>query len=251
MRRFSAVLQTLYDAVSGMLFVRRCAVCGERICEGALCEDCFAQLRQALDAPCPSCGRKTALCRCTALDGGALAVYSLLPYRPGQMGAAERILLARKQRLDPTVEDLLSELLSPLCACAIAENGGGDGEWIITYPPRSKKKQHEVGHDQSCEMAKRLSRHTGIPMISCLERMSGSDTAQKTLGAAQRSENAQGSYVLSRRFQTDLRGKSVVIIDDIATTGATLAACASMLKEAGAVQVIALTAAKTVHARVV
>jgi predicted amidophosphoribosyltransferase len=100
-------------------------------------------------------------------------------------------------------------------------------------------------------MAKRLSRYTGIPMISCLERMSGSDTAQKTLGAAQRSENAQGSYVLSRRFQADLRGKSVVIIDDIATTGATLAACASMLKEAGAVQVIALTAAKTVHARAV
>lgn len=250
MRRLVSGLRALYDAFCAAVFVRRCAGCGERIREGALCEGCFAQFRQSLEAPCPSCGRKTALCRCTALDGGALAVYSLLPYRPGQNGAAERILLARKQRLDPTVEALLSELLAPLCSCAIAENGG-DGEWIITYPPRSKKKQHEVGHDQSCEMAKRLSRFTGIPMIACLERMSGSDTAQKTLGAAQRTENAQGSYVLSRRFQADLRGKSVVIIDDIATTGATLAACASILKEAGAVQVIALTAAKTVHKRIV
>ena len=249
MRRFSAVLQTLYDSVRGMLFVRRCAGCGERIREGALCEDCFAQFRQALDAPCPSCGRKTALCRCTALDGGALAVYSLLPYRPGQNGAAERILLARKQKLNPTVEDLLSELLSPLCSCAIAENGGMTDEWILTYPPRSGKKQREIGHDQSCELARRLSALTNIPMIACLERLSGSDTAQKTLGAAQRTENAQGSYVLSETYEKDLCGKSVVIIDDIATTGATLAACASIIKEAGAVRVIALTAAKTVHGK--
>lgn len=159
---------------------------------------------------------------------------------------AERILLARKQKLEPAAEELLAELLSPLCMCAVAENGG-DGDWILTYPPRSKKKQREVGHDQSYETARRLSRLTGIPMIACLVRITGSDTAQKTLGAAQRTENAQGSYEISRRYEKDLGGKSVILVDDIATTGATLAACASILKEAGAVRMIALTAAKTVH----
>ena len=84
-------------------------------------------------------------------------------------------------------------------------------------------------------------------MLPCLERIHGADTAQKTLGAVERAENAQESYRLSHKYADAVRGRRVMIIDDIATTGATLAACASMLEEAGAACVIAVTAARTVH----
>lgn len=239
--------------VSRMLFPRRCIGCGCPIdgnSGGAFCSRCLTQYMQARTCSCPSCGEALALCRCVALGDGNVPLYSLLPYRPAQINdTVSRLLLNRKTRLNPAAEDFLAEQISALCECVIAERGGERADWVLTYPPRSTKKRREVGHDQSEVLTKRLSSLTGIPMIVCLERVSGADTAQKSLGAAERAENAQESYVLSRRFAEDIRGKRVLLIDDIATTGATLSACASILTSAGAAAVIAVTGARTVHER--
>ena len=234
------------DTVFSWLFVRKCPGCGTRIREDVLCADCQTQVREAVMTRCRHCGEQIAACRCTVLDG-EVPLYSLMPYIPGGAHAASRLLLIRKQRLIPSLEDYLARLLAPLCSCAAAELGGEMSEWVLTYPPRSEKKRREVGHDQSCESARRLSVLAGMELVPCLARKHGANTAQKTLGAADRAENAQDSFVLVRRYRDSLRGKRVLLIDDIATTGSTLSACASILREAGAVSVVALTAAKTVH----
>ena len=237
-----------------LVYPNRCIGCGVQT-DGApsvpFCAACMTQVRQARAYRCPECEKPLMQCRCVRLGAAELPLYSLFPYHPRtENDAVSRLLLSRKTRLQPAVEDFLAGQLSALCACAAAECGGEADDWILTYPPRSRKKRREVGHDQSEELAKRISRLTGIPMTVCLERVRGADIAQKTLGARERSENAQDSYGLSAHFADDIRGKRVMLIDDIATTGATLSACAAILSEAGADSVIAVTLARTVHEQI-
>jgi len=240
----------------GLLFIRSCIGCGTAIGwdeATPLCRDCFAQYMEARNCTCPSCGAVLARCRCSVIGDG-VPLYSLLPYRPAESGRPDTvsgILLSRKRRLHPDTEAFLAAQMAALCECVIAERakGGTREDWCLTYPPRSRKKQREVGHDQSCEMASRVSALTGIVLCPCLERVHGADIAQKTLGAAERVENAQESYRLAKKYETAIRGKRMILIDDIATTGATLAACASLLMASGAAETVALTAAKTVHGK--
>ena len=68
---------------------------------------------------------------------------------------------------------------------------------------------------------------------------------QKTLNAAERSVNATSSYILSDKAAEAVRDRTVVVCDDLCTTGATLGRCAEMLVEAGARSVILCTVART------
>ncbi len=250
-------LGTAVSRVLALLYPRRCTVCqtayDRDTDSGAsaqgMCDNCAAEWMQARNVLCPVCQKQILLCRCRTLGDG-VPLYSLLPYRPGgDSDAVSRFLRMRKTYQNPRAEEFLAGQVSALCECAVAECGGVRTDWVLTYPPRSRRKRREVGYDQSEVLARRLSRLTGIPMLPCMVRVRGADAAQKMLDAAERAANAQSSYVLSARYAGDIRGKRVMLIDDIATTGATLSVCASILKEAGADTVIALTAARTEHGR--
>jgi ComF family protein len=266
MRSFKQYTEQILRMLRTLLFPRRCIGCGKPMTEStasSLCDACMASYRRARAVVCPKCGQQILLCRCVRIGEQEVPLYSLLPYRPknaqsnrsdAEYDAVSRMILYRKERVDAALEDFLAGQMAALCACviaeqsAIAEYSAVDGaQWIITYPPRSQKKRQEIGHDQSEQLAKRLSHLTGVPMLVCLERIRGADTAQKTLGAKERSENAHESYALSNRSAGDILGKHILLIDDIATTGATLSVCASILTEAGANTVIAVTLARTVH----
>ena len=259
MVRLSDSVRAGLSRILTLIFPVRCAVChaslgtqpraehGNPSGGSCLCASCLTKWQAARAVLCPECQKPIMLCRCVTLGDGTVPLYSLLPYRPGSDDPVSRFLLMRKTQLHPAAEDFLAGQVSVLCQCAAAEIGGASDEWILTYPPRSIKKRREVGHDQSEVLAKRLSRLTGIPEMNCLQRVVGADTAQKTLGAAERAENAEDSYRLKDAPAEDIRGKRVILIDDIATTGATLSVCAAHLRQAGASAVVAVTAARTVH----
>lgn len=259
-------LGQLCQAVRALLFPRRCIGCGTPMAESSaavLCDTCMASYQRARQVLCPDFGQPILLCRCVRIGEQEVPLYSLLPYRPknaqpnrsdAEYEVVSRMILYRKERVDAALEDFLAGQMAALCACvmteysAMAEQSGDEAAaWCITYPPRSQKKRQEIGHDQSEQLAKRLSHLTGMPMLACLARVRGADTAQKTLGAKERSENARDSYALSAHASDSIVGKYIMLIDDIATTGATLSACASILTAAGAKTVIAVTLARTVH----
>jgi len=93
-------------------------------------------------------------------------------------------------------------------------------------------------------LARSTSRALGIPSLVALER-SRNTAPQFDLGRIQRWSNVRGAFAL--RAPTDalaVRGRWIVLVDDIVTTGSTLVACAEALYEAGAIAVSALTAAR-------
>jgi predicted amidophosphoribosyltransferase len=96
------------------------------------------------------------------------------------------------------------------------------------------------GFNQAADIA----RHIGLPAVAALHRVRAT-VAQASLPAGRRHGNVRGAFVVTAAART-LRGKIVVLIDDVSTTGATLDACAATLKAAGVGEVRALTAARVV-----
>lgn len=93
-------------------------------------------------------------------------------------------------------------------------------------------------------IADRISWNSNIPAVKALKARIGK-TDQKDLSMKKRMENAMNSFYLDKN--TELRGKRIILIDDVCTTGSTLSACAELLLNAGAAEVIGAVFAKTVN----
>jgi ComF family protein len=115
-----------------------------------------------------------------------------------------------------------------------------EGAHAIVPVPLHPSRRRQRGFNQAADLA----RHLGPPVVHGLRRARAT-LSQTGLPAAQRHRNVRDAFVLSRAAR-DIAGTTIVLVDDVSTTGATLDACARALKEAGVVEVRALTAARVV-----
>ncbi len=98
--------------------------------------------------------------------------------------------------------------------------------------------------NQSAVLARGLARLTGQE-VDCFTLKRVKRTANQVgLSAAQRRRNVAGAFKVSRRRKARIKGRKIVLIDDVITTGATAEACARVLKRAGAVRVDVLAIAR-------
>jgi ComF family protein len=112
--------------------------------------------------------------------------------------------------------------------------------------PLHWRREYQRGFNQALEIA----RHLGPPIVEALVRRRAT-RAQVELAADRRRANVAGAFTARRRWfrNPSIRGKKVLLIDDVSTTGATLESCACVLKDFGASEVFALTAARVVTRR--
>lgn len=110
----------------------------------------------------------------------------------------------------------------------------------ITSVPLHRTREKERGFNQSGEFAKEISRLTGIKYKELLKKIK-KNKIQHELNLSERSENVKGVYeVIDKEL---VKGKTIIICDDILTSGNTLAECANIIYEAGAAKVIGATIA--------
>jgi ComF family protein len=149
-------------------------------------------------------------------------------------GALRRAIhLLKYERMTPLTRPLGERL-----ALAAAELTGFDA---IVPAPLHWRRRWDRGFNQADLLAREVSRRTGIPIDRRLLR-TRSTPPQAGLSAAERRRNVQGAFAAAGK--SAIRGKRLIIIDDVMTTGATLEACARVLKRAGASQVAVLTLAR-------
>ena len=113
---------------------------------------------------------------------------------------------------------------------------------VVVPVPLHRSRRRMRGFNQ----AEELARHLGIPCRTALRRVRATPS-QTELPVAQRHRNVRGAFTMARRG--DIGGLRVVLVDDVCTTGATLEACAGVLRAAGAADVMAITAARVATRR--
>ena len=114
---------------------------------------------------------------------------------------------------------------------------------VITWVPISRKRLRERGYDQSEIIARELGRIFGVKCEKLLDKTVNNRAQSSTGSAEERRRNTAGVY--ARHKGAEMDGKSVLIIDDIVTTGSTLSECASVLKASGAKRIYAAAAASS------
>lgn len=114
---------------------------------------------------------------------------------------------------------------------------------LVTDVPMHTIRHRERGYNQAKMLAEALSKASGIPFSEAVKRHVNTPT-QTTLGKTQRSENLCSAFRMQRRV--DVRGKRLILVDDVFTTGSTANEITSVLLEAGASEVLVLTASRAV-----
>lgn len=150
-------------------------------------------------------------------------------------GPLRRALHHLKYQRDIPLGDTLAEWLFALYR---REGLAAD---LIAPVPLSQQRLRERGYNQADLLARPLAEWAGVPYAPRALTRSRHTLSQVGLSAAERRQNVAGAFVADRR---QVAGRQVVIVDDVCTTGATLAACAEALQDAGAAGVWGLTLAR-------
>ncbi len=222
-----------------LIFPKKCAFCGEFTGGEVFCSVCAAKYEQMKLVPCKRCGEAHSLCRCRAekLWGERKVRARHLFAYDGEMAKSLIYKLKRKN-----LSSLQVFLGSELASLIRQELRRGE-KYIITYAPRAQKSVREYGFDQAELLARGASKSFHFPVESVFERERGANTEQKTLGREEREENAKGAFRICNG--AEVAGKTLIIIDDVTTTGSTAARLCELALGAGAAGIVFISAAKT------
>lgn len=233
---------SLWDCLSCVLWPPQCRLCQSALGEGQplLCRTCWEGLSQSLGGHyCRRCGR-------------TVSPYGLLPDGCGRC-CEERILfdgILRVGLYESTLRNLIlqlkfhemtefTHLLGQMLDTVFETRPWTEPVDYLVPVPLHWRRRLERGFNQSYLLAQCLS-HARIPICRDLVRIRYT-RRQWDLTPAQRRRNVRGAFAI--RKDHPFLGKIVCLVDDITTSGATLAECASVLKRAGAAKVYAVVLA--------
>lgn len=214
-----------------------CEVCkAELFGEDYFCPDCLQELPLLnKGCICNHCGRKTPYpaevcdtCRnfLVSLDKGR----SVFEY----FGAVPKLIQDYKYNNKKYLAKVFAKYMQPI---AVKEFMRAD---MITFVPMTETDYKRRGYNQTEMLANELSKLVGIPVVEVLEKKVQTER-QALLDKEQRVKNLLGSFSITEKGL--VKGKKVLLVDDVTTTGATSAVIADYLKERGATEVYLLTIA--------
>ncbi len=234
--RFSS----LFSHLGELIFPSRCIICREPVGrDTAFCHACEAEYRREILSECGICGRVLSECACSNAflsKHGVRRMVKLFRYRPSETHEHSfNLLLYRLKHQNVRAP---RDFLAARLAEALKASVGAPVPAVITYVPRTVRERRKYGFDQSEQLAKALSVQTGLPFAPLLFRRKKASPQKNMRSAEERMKNAEGSYM--PRTEEGLNGKTVFLLDDTVTTGASVAACARILRKMGAKEIIAV-----------
>ena len=232
------------------VFTRKCAACGELLSyderSEAFCPECRMRWDVLKTKECRACGR--AMCECICMTkvlsgAGALCHHKVVAYSQNESAVHNTVMLLKRNKNPRVTGFLASQMLSVLSLDKDLPTLDAESA-VICFVPRGKKAVKKHGVDQSMELASSLSAQSGIPLVFAIERVKGGKE-QKTLSAAERVKNTKKLFAIRDGAEAEISGKTVILVDDVVTTGASMAACVPRLIRARATAVICLSVAST------
>ena len=215
-------------------------LCGEVLPDAekstAFCPKCLLEYEKLGRAVCEKCGKKEKECDClpSVLKNQIAFSAHLFAY---ESELSKTLIFALKRKNLSALQHFLSlELSKRLSVYDLSD-------YTVTFAPRKPKSVREYGFDQAEILASGVADALGLPFEDVFKHAHFSKL-QKELRANERAENAEKSYTLRAGVRPETRG--LLIIDDVMTTGSTLAVLTALAKDAGYEKVAVACVAKTV-----
>lgn len=230
-------LRQILSDIGGLLFPRRCVVCGNRLTttEQEICTACYALLPQTRRK-----GRKgNGLERIFWRRIDIVRANAFLRY---EAGADSRfVVLSLKYFNHPDIGLMFGHIM----AQDLQGTDFFDGIDAIVPVPLARKRLKSRGYNQSELLARGVSEVTHIPILYDVVERSVENPTQTHLDAEARKENVRDIFVLKKAEA--IRGKHILLIDDVLTTGATLLSLAEEMQKAGDVRFSILALSEAGH----
>ena len=243
-------ISRIADGILNLFYPEVCVICStpvSRVQDRGICPACWEKvLQQRITDPlCPSCGVPF-----QSLETGSTHLCGPCILHPPPYSGA-RAFGRYSSELSCIIQAFkfggrqnLAGLFAPLLAATLQESWSPREIDLIVPVPLHPKRRRDRGYNQALLLAHDLARHVGVPLRSDVLHRVRSTLPQVGLSDAERARN------LKRAFQCKkpaaLKGLRVLLIDDVMTTGSTVASAAEALLEGGALRVSVLTLARAV-----
>lgn len=213
---------SVFDSILDLVFPRKCIFCGKVIKRNDICNECREKLPY------------------TKGD----EITQKLPYVSACVSPLfyENEVREAFLRYKFSNEQAYAAKFGRFMADCVKNNLDYEGIDVISCVPLSKKRFRKRGYNQSRLLAKEISERLGIPEEELLRKIKDNPAQSKTKSSKERLINVAGVYSMQKG--ADVERKTVLLVDDIVTTGATIAECARILRRAGAERVFAVTYAR-------
>lgn len=224
------------DLTLDCFFPRICVGCG-RI-GSYVCASCEAGLPFLVGPLCPRCGQPQIsgiLCpACATHSSDVTAIRSVFRFEETVRHAVHELKYRNLRAIAPTLAGYIAAYMAR--ADIMAD--------VIAPVPLHQAHYKRRGYNQAALLAHEVGRVRGIPVLpNALKRTKEGASQVRTKNVEERRRNVQHAFEC---VKDTLAHTSVVLIDDVCTTGATLESCATALRTAGATEVYALTVAREV-----
>lgn len=232
------------ESFLNMLYPRRCIGCGETTPQPFqhICWECWTDAAKIEPPFCNLCGDPVSgaiehefICYACAAEQPAFDGARSAARYDGVVGQALR-QLKYEQALW-----LVPDLAELLHRCLMAEYPALHVDLIIPVPLHPVRRRTR-GFNQSALLARELGHRCGVPNAANILRRTRPTLSQTHLTAQERTSNVTGAF--GRRRTARIKGKQILLVDDVMTTGATVNACAKALKVGGAKAVHVITVAR-------
>jgi ComF family protein len=243
-----------FDSWVDWLYPPRCRACTKRIHgrdSGYFCSDCWKAIRLVGHPLCNFCGRPY-----PDASGEDHVCGVCLERPPGFAAARAWACYPREEREDDPLRTVvqkykygrkvsLGKPLGRLMARGCAEFLGGFSADVILPVPLHTKRLRWRGFNQSLLLARQVSRFYRVPVDPFLLQRRRETAAQTQLPEDERRRNVRGAFAVDP--EKSVKGQTILLVDDVYTSGATVNECSAILKKAGAQEVYVLTLARAVY----
>ena len=254
--------------IKRLIFVPKCAACETRLSpfpdksvatynNVCLCNDCYKKWRETTGELCDQCANPAHICTCTPklLQKNFISFPSLFFYDSEARNTQNKVIYTLKEKRNRELVNFLASELYPHVKSELDIRKASFNSVIFTWIPRSKKSITKYGFDQGEELAYAIAKQFKTKALPILLRLGGKE--QKKLGVDERRENLESSVTLNRNLlgfplretrddiSLILENKTVVIIDDIVTTGASMRRAIDLISSVSDCEIIVASIAKT------